>query len=296
MPLTVTELFGYAPDDQSPNALLHRRASTCPFVGGSCIKRFKSGLISGACTLKPTESTPVICCPNRMYAEEYRVLLDVATDAFGEGMRLCKKPSDALWDGRDVIVFGKRWGKELRLPNRKQSGGYFVDWVLAHLNVSKDLDQFVALELQTMDTTGSYEAQVHRMLGTGTILPDKPSNINWENVAKRILPQIIFKGHVLRQEPLCKKGIYFITPTPVYESIITRLGGNLRTYHQQPGAVTFHHYDVGKEVEHGKTRALEFKGRLTTTVDQVALAFTSPSNLPEPGVYEQAIRAELSTD
>jgi hypothetical protein len=34
---------------------------------------------------------------------------------------------------------------------------------------------------------------------------------------------------------------------------------------------------------------------MTTTVDQVALAFTSPSNLPEPGVYEQAIRAELTS-
>ena len=46
-------------------------------------------------------------------------------------------------------------------------------------------------------------------------------------------------------------------------------------------------------MEPGKIRPLEFKGQLTTTVDQVAHAFTSPTNLPEPGVYEQAIRAEL---
>jgi hypothetical protein len=155
------------------------------------------------------------------------------------------------------------------------------------------LAEFVAVELQTMDTTGSYEAQVHRFLNTGSGLLDKPSNINWENVSKRILPQIIFKGHVLRQEALCKKGMYFICPSPVYERILGRLGGSLRPYHRQPGSLTFRQYDLGPAPGSGGIRRLEFKGQMTTTVDQVALAFTSPSNLPDPGVYEKAIRAEL---
>ena len=64
--------------------------------------------------------------------------------------------------------------------------------------------------------------------------------------------------------------------------------------HPQPGALTFRQYDVGSPVAVGEMRSLEFKGQMTTTVDQVALAFTSPSNLPAPGVYEQAIRAELA--
>lgn len=294
MPLSVVELFGYAPEDTSAHAAGVRASSNCPFVGGRCIKQFKSGLVSGACTLKPTNSEPVICCPNRMYAEDYKVLLDVALDAFGTGMRLCRAPSHAAGDGRDVVVFGKHWGKELRLPSRLSGGGYFVDWILARLDATRSLAEFVAIELQTMDTTGSYEAQVHRFLRTGTELPDKQSNINWENVSKRILPQIIFKGHVLRQEPLCRKGMYFICPAPVYERILARLGGALRPYHQQPGALTFRQYDVGSAVAAGEVRVLEFKGQMTTTVDQVALAFTSPSNLPAPGVYEQAIRACLT--
>jgi hypothetical protein len=89
MPLSIVELFGYAPEDQTAAACAPRTTSTCPFVGGKCIKRFKSGLVSGACSLKPTKSGPVICCPNRMYCDNYRVLLDVALDAFGPGMRLC---------------------------------------------------------------------------------------------------------------------------------------------------------------------------------------------------------------
>jgi hypothetical protein len=294
MPLKLVELFGYAPEDNSEVAIEQRKSCNCPFIGGGCIKKFKSGLVSGACTLKPTTSEPVICCPNRLYGDAYKVLLDVAVDAFGPDMRLSRTQAESLGDGRDVVVFGKHWGKELRLPSRISGGGYFVDWILARLAPDRSLAEFVAIELQTMDTTGSYEAQVHGMLGTGIVLPEKSSNINWENVSKRILPQIIFKGHVLRQEKLCKKGMYFICPSPVYKRIIARLGGSLRPYHPQPGSLAFRQYDVGEPVAAGSVRTLVFKGQMITTVDQVALAFTSPSNLPAAGVYEQAIRAELS--
>jgi hypothetical protein len=114
-----------------------------------------------------------------------------------------------------------------------------------------------------------------------------------ENVNKRILPQIIYKGHVLRRERLCKSGLFFICPLPVYEKIRERLGGNLLEYIFQSGALTLMWYDVGPPVEAGKIRELQYQGKFTTTVDQVALAFTSPSNLPDANVYEAAIQAEL---
>jgi hypothetical protein len=52
-------------------------------------------------------------------------------------------------------------------------------------------------------------------------------------------------------------------------------------------------YDIGPALPDGHIRALKLCGQATTTVDQVALAFTAPKNLPPPKVYEQAIRAEL---
>jgi hypothetical protein len=69
--------------------------------------------------------------------------------------------------------------------------------------------------------------------------------------------------------------------------------GTLRPYHQQPGSLTFRWYDLGAVLAPGQSRALEFAGQMTTTVDQIALAFTSPQNLPQPRVYEAAIRTEL---
>ena len=61
----------------------------------------------------------------------------------------------------------------------------------------------------------------------------------------------------------------------------------------QSGALTLMWYDIGDPVPEGEIRSLNQVGKFTTTVDQVALAFTSPSNLPVANVYETAIRAEL---
>jgi hypothetical protein len=292
MSLNVYEFFGFDPVDGSDAAAEFRSSGNCPFVGGRCIKRFKSGLTSGVCCVKQITAGPVIVCPNRMYAGKYGVLLDVAKACFGEGIRLCRTLDDAQRDGKDVQVFGKGWGKELRLPNRGKGGGYFVDWILALIDKDRKLVEFVAAELQTMDTTGSYEAEVRSYYENKPAAKSK-AGINWENVSKRILPQIIYKGHVLRREPLCTKGLFFICPTPVYRKVIERLGNTLTTYHPQPGALTFRWYNVSDTAESGVPRALEFGGQMTTTIDQVALAFTSPSGLPAPRVYEQAIQAVL---
>jgi len=303
MASNILELFGYAPHDTSPAAQEARRELRCPFLGQTCTKTLSDGTVSGMCTLKPMTSGPVICCPVRLYANDYQILKDVAVQAFGAGIELVAginlKRFRAEHSGTPAIaVFGKRWGKELRLPSRaKNAGGkvgaYFVDWILAHVDPQGKLLGFVAVEVQSIDTTGNYREERAAYLQHGAFTGNSTAGANWENVNKRILPQIIYKGHVLRREPLCQKGLFFICPTPVYNKIAERLGGNLQEIHQQSGSVTLMRYDVGPEVPEGKIRDLVFDGQSTTTVDEVALAFTAPKNLPPAKVYEQAITAEL---
>ncbi len=146
---------------------------------------------------------------------------------------------------------------------------------------------------QSIDTTGNYRDERVTYLREQIFAGASTAGFNWEKVNKRILPQIIYKGHVLRQEPLCQKGLFFVCPGPVYAKIGERLGGGLRPYPIQPGSLKFMWYDVGPVVPEGQRRQLKKGGSFTTTIDQVALAFTSPSNLPPPQVYENAIRATL---
>jgi hypothetical protein len=248
-------------------------------------------------------SGPVICCPVRLYANHYQILKDVATQAFGGDIDLLTAGDVSGYRAKNpgksaIAVFGKRWGKELRLPSRaKKAGGkvgaYFVDWILAHIDPAGKLLGFVAIEVQSIDTTGNYRAERKAYLDSNSFDGNSTAGPNWENVNKRILPQIIYKGHVLRREPLCQKGLFFICPAPVYKKIAERLGDSLTEIHQQAGSLTIMWYDIGPPVPEGQIRALEFGGQSTTTIDQVALAFTAPSNLPPAKVYEQAIIAEL---
>jgi hypothetical protein len=304
MASNITEFFGYSPTDQSPEAKKARADLRCPFLEQTCIKTLgRTNTVSGVCTLKPKTSGPVICCPIRLYSGGYKILKDVALQAFGNDLDLVIGHDIARYKAEHpgkacIAVFGRRWGKELRLPSRskkkgQKTGAYFVDWILAHISWGGDLVSFVAIEVQSIDTTGNYQAEQSAHLEGIPFAGSSTAGFNWENVNKRILPQIIYKGHVLRREPFCHKGLFFICPTPVYNKIAERLGGKLEEIHQQPGSVTMMWYDVGPAVLDGQIRDLQLLGQTTTTVDQVALAFTAPSNLPPPKVYEQAIRAEL---
>ncbi|MBI5696791.1 MAG: hypothetical protein HZC51_13845 [Nitrospirae bacterium] len=294
----IFEFFGYSPADETDVAREARRNMQCPFLWSTCVKTLNDGSISGVCTLKPKTSKPVICCPYRLYANNYAVLSDVARESFGKEVALFPanivRTEDAPSGASKIAVFGKKWGKELRLPNRGKSGGYYVDWVLARLDNNGNLEEFVAAEVQSIDTTGNYQEERRAHLNRQDFSGWSTAGLNWENVNKRILPQLIYKGHVLRRERMCGKGLFFICPAPVYEKIRERLGGNMYEYALQPGALTLMWYDIDTEESHGKIRELRRGGKFTTTVDQVALAFTSPSNLPDENVYEAAIRAELN--
>jgi hypothetical protein len=295
MALRIVEFFGYDPFDPTEQATRCRSNLLCPFLDIRCTKTFRDGSISGVCTVQLAKSGPVICCPNRLYAEQYKILSDVTKVAFeAEASLGTDRKGGRTEDGRDIAVFGKRWAKELRLPKRGGRGAYFVDWILAVIGSENSLDEFVAVEVQSIDTTGSYREERDAYLQGKDYPGWSNAGLNWENVSKRILPQIIYKGHVLRREPLCKKGMFFICPDAVYERITERLGRDMLSYEPQPGSLTFRWYDVGPAVAPGQRRNLIFKGQFTTTVDQVAYAFTAPANLPPPRVYEEAIRKELS--
>ena len=121
--------------------------------------------------------------------------------------------------------------------------------------------------------------------------------LNWENVSKRIIPQLVYKGQVLQREPLCRSGLWFVTPESVYSRIIDRLGGAKNMafgYAPQPGALHFLRYDYDDNAEHAKgvPTKLMVTGDECTTVEQVQAAFNRV-RLPEPGVYGKALREAL---
>jgi hypothetical protein len=299
---TIWEFFGYSPDDKSTEAQKSGDQEICPIIKDRCEKTFNDGIISGVCTLKPITSGPVICCPIRLYAENYKILREVSFKAFGEYLELIpgrEAVSCAKTKNKSCIaVFGKRWGGELRLPQKSGNGGYFVDWVLAKLDMTGTLEEFVAIEVQTIDTTGNYRNGFSALKDDRTVIKTT-AGLNWENVSKRILPQLIYKGQVLQREELCKKGLFFVCPEPVFEHIANRLGGQqgLIRYTLQPASITFVAYNHDLTEIRKDSELIPLKEVLShsTTVYKVQEAFNNVT-LPKENVYRNAILKALGKE
>ena len=304
MAARIVEFFGYQPLD--PTGQVLATAKECPFVQDACIKPRH-----GACSLQQTSGAPIIICPNRLYDNSFRVLGDIATQAFGPGVQLTKSADiarlkmSAGLTGNEVAVFGKYWGSELSIPQPQtddtaDTGGFFIDYVLARLDTTGAMAEFTAVEVQTIDTTNSYREQSEAFFAGQPFVDGRGNNpgwsnagLNWANVSKRILPQLIYKGYVLRRERRCGKGLFFVCPTAVLNKVRARLGTKMLEYPIAAGTITFQAYDLGDDPGPGHRRPLIKGETFTTTVEQVAYAFVSPVNLPPMGVYETAITAAL---
>ncbi|MCP1167770.1 NotI family restriction endonuclease [Limimaricola litoreus] len=270
-------------------------------------KKNRSG---GACALQGPKSPPVIICPNRLYAKDFAVIKRVAEEAFGP---LCELITDEEAEkrrrkknltGNEIVVFGQGYSGEVGIeaPSEADAGGTFkIDFLLAKVDSNLNPTSIVAVEVQTIDTTNKY-SDASKFYYDGDPYPGHGQNpqpgwtkagFNWENVSKRILPQLIYKGHALRREKLAMHGLYFILPDPVFRKILTRVGGSLLEYPKGPGTVTFHSYQLAENWA-GPERPIEFVAEITTTVEQLAFAFVSPQNLPPLGVYEDTLKKRLT--
>lgn len=263
----ISEFFGYRAEDNSTLATQNVSRQVCPFLGSYCTKALgdrSNRTLSGVCSVRQVSagSPSVICCPNRMYAENYKMLSTIAEKAFRVKLNLYSgrlAVAKAKQENGAIAVFGHGWGGELPLPKRQGRGSYYVDWILARLDGTGELVEFTAIEVQTIDTTGSYKNARSALIDRQTIEKDTVG-LNWENVSKRIIPQIIYKGQVLQREELCRSGLYFVCPKPVFDRVIERLGGKdrLPQFPTQPAAIHFVAYDYleNETVEDGKIRPL----------------------------------------
>lgn len=295
----IAEFFGYEASDKSEKSLLAAARKVCPFTGNFCVKILsRDRIISGVCAIrqKTAGSPNVICCPIRLYSENYKLLHLIADKAFHTKLNLYAgrvAVDKAKKEGGAIAVFGKGWGGELRLPQRKGLGSYFVDWVLARLDEKGMLMELTAIEVQTIDTTGSY-GEARRMLAQDRTIISDTVGLNWENVSKRIIPQIIYKGQILQREDLCRSGLFLVCPLPVYKRILDRLGGTekLPRFPSQPASINFIAYDAAKAHVNGEITPLGIIEEHCTTVYKVQEAFSS-LNLPEGNVYMEAILRSL---
>lgn len=175
---TVVELFGRDVSDTSLPWAEIIAEQICPFLGKRCYKVRKSSseVSIGTCTVSyGATDAPVVICPTR-FRDEDRIFAD------------CIPLLTLHEEGNELHVI-----PEVRVP------GGSVDFVLASSKAGKVVD-FVGIEIQTLDTTGTVWPARQRVLRDLGIPRDdhaedstKSYGMNWKMTAKTILMQMHHK-------------------------------------------------------------------------------------------------------
>lgn len=297
------EIFGYAPDDRSEAARKQWKSQRCPFVDAVCCKHShpREGgetIIYGACSVVgkgngSNDAEEVIICPRRLYQDGLASLKHCVQDALGKQQTTlladeytAMKRVNALPDEFSVLL-GQLSGKEI---NVRKAGGAKLsyDWVIACQQGDK-VTQIVPCEVQSIDITGNYRAAWDAYATESASIPNSGHGMNWANVWKRLIPQLLFKAAVTTTSTLCKKGLYFIVPELVFRKFEEVLGEVPLVDAADNGVISVFTYELGTKVPFGQMRGLAPVRTARMRLTDLQAAFTSGDQLPSGSVLDTKV-------
>jgi len=171
----IREIFGYPPENASPEARKARDSHHCPFLDKRCVKESRRlDYPFGACSVRQIkDEREIVICPMRFYGDNQSIIEEV-------GRRLCKEAACLV-----------------RIPEVRV-GRFSIDWVVACCDASGTLVDYHGVEVVAADTTGSLDRYFEAYMKEEDWQNVRQRyGINWANVYKRTLPQLIAKGALL---------------------------------------------------------------------------------------------------
>ncbi|MCC4834967.1 hypothetical protein LMH66_20195 [Shewanella sp. 10N.7] len=292
----IVEIFGYAPDDLTKQARTLWNLGACPFINKSCTKsNSEQTVVYGTCSVTTTFGDCIIC-PNRIYENKYQSLKKVAIDAFGSDIEFLTFeefiPRRFSVD-ECIVALGQNSGKEVKLGNKLS-----MDWVLAKVK-NGELIEYVGIEVQSIDITNNYRDNwyAYKNLNENTtIIPRSEHGLNWANVHKRLIPQLIRKGLIYAKSDLVSSGLYFVLPDIVYKKFEDVIGNDIPLVdHKAADVLTVHTYKLSDNVEHGAQRSILIERELRFELEEFSRRFISGANLPSGEELDNAVRKVLGT-
>lgn len=288
------EIFGYAPDDTSMQCRSLWKLSACPFINKQCTKSNHDGsIIYGTCSVSSPFGDCIIC-PNRLYENNYQALKNISDEVFGENINfLMYEEFIPLRSTLSVCVvaLGQNSGKEVKV-GRKLS----MDWILSKIE-NGILVEYVGVEVQSIDITGNYRDSWHcykNISNDTSKIPISEHGLNWANVHKRLIPQIIRKSVIYSKSSLVRYGMYFIVPDVVYKKFEEVIGKDIPIRdHSAKDVLTIHTYGLSPAVTQGHQRKLIFSRCLRFSLEEFSQRFISGPNLPSGEELDGAVMRVL---
>lgn len=245
----ITELFGHSTQRRDLDWPLTVIAQQCPFLGKKCFKTRKSepSVSIGSCSvLAGAVGPPTIICPARFLQRR-----QIFTDCLH-------------------LLTQHEPGNELHLVPEVTIPGGHVDFFLVSVRQGLVRD-FVGIELQALDTTGTIWPERQRLLleltvATPSAIDNKPFGINWKMTAKTILVQIHHKVQTF--EHLNKKLVLVIQ-----DSLLAYMEREFQFAHvQQPPTLgdSMHFHAYGLTTSLRNEYFLQLNRRLSTDANGVS--------------------------
>lgn len=248
----VVELFGQSAMKPGVDWEAVVTGQQCVYANKKCYKIRKSDpdTAIGSCTvLYGREPEPVIICPTRLIERR-----QIFTDCFH-------------------LLTTHEPGNELHIVSEVSIPGGSVDYFLVSARDGRVMD-FVGIELQTLDTTGTVWPERQRLL-RGLGVPrgdegedsDKTFGMNWKMTAKTILVQMHHKIHTF--EHVNKKLVLV-----VQDKLLNYMSREFKFDHlRNPASIgdSMHLHAYRMDAQADMSYKLVMQSRLSTDADGIGL-------------------------
>jgi len=248
----VVELFGQSVAKSGVDWQQVVTGQQCIYANKKCYKIRKSDpdTAIGSCTvLYGRELEPVIICPTRLIERR-----QIFTDCFH-------------------LLTTHEPGNELHIVSEVSIPGGSVDYFLVSVKDDKVKD-FVGIELQTLDTTGTVWPERQRLLkelgvprGDDSEDSNKSFGMNWKMTAKTILVQMHHKIHTF--EHVNKKLVLV-----VQNKLLNYMSREFKFDHlHNPASIgdSMHFHAYQMDVQADKSYKLTMQSRLSTDANGIGL-------------------------
>ena len=248
-----TEILGFSITDNSLTAQTHRQNRICPFTDNRCCKK------SGVCSVQYSNQIIAIC-PDR-FRQNQTVMKQIAQDHFGTL--------------NDILVFAE-------IPSGNSSLGTF-DYVMAkHKPLSAQVEDFVIIEFQTVDTTNTgrlNDAVIEFASGLNVQEKNYGFGLNWANVWKRCFIQILNKGRVLEK---WGHKAYWVVQEPSYDYFLRAYGLADAMIGDSNNATVFEILDLTRSENKSHLIHKRFD---STKIQDLLYAFGNNPNIPSKELF-----------
>ena len=192
----ISELFGLYCNNNSLDFKTALKNQSCPFTGKICTKMRKSNpeIKIGTCSVK-YQQQDIIICPFRLL-EHNQIFVDCLH-----------------------LLTMHEPGNELYLVSEVQIPGGHVDYFLVSAK-NKKVKDFIGIEIQTIDTTGTVWPERQKFLKeqgitdeTSEIMSNKTFGMNWKMTLKTILIQMHHKSETFEH---LNKHLVLIIQEPLF--------------------------------------------------------------------------------